>query len=540
MKKTLAFILTVVMLLGCVPSMVIAAENTTVSTYTGTPDTSWYTAEVETAKTFTITTADQFAGLAVLVNEQQKTFADIELKLGADLVFNTGNASDWEATAPTHTWTPIGMGTYFYGNLNGQGHTISGLYFNDSGKDFAGVFAVVSGSTIENLQVKNCYFGGKAASGGVVACVKLLSASFRNIYCDAIVKAANNYAGGIVATLDIGGCDFTNILFTGSTWAGNQYSAGIAAWFKGQNGNTFKNCVTYGTHGAKKKAGGIFGLIQENDDITVENCISAANVYITGTDSKGNLLSECGMMTAAMYAASGKFTVNVKDFVYATGETYPDRLVKDVNTAEGGSYTYVTFKYTQTNAEGIAETVEAPLGVAADSLKGANVLSALTPAFKNWYVTTEGYAMPKGLAIALGYVEQAPIRAVTAQVSKGSSDMDIRFVATLDKMDYEEIGFEISYTLPEATSATVVKQSVHDVYAELYGSTASFDILTRSASYYGANYLYTYTVEDLPVTGTITFTVKPYTKAANAEAVFGEGYEVTYTDGVFVVAAALS
>ena len=246
------------------------------------------------------------------------------------------------------------------------------------------------------------------------------------------------------------------------------------------------------------------------------------------------------MMTAAMYAASGKFTVNVKDFVYATGETYPDRLVKDVNTAEGGSYTYVTFKYTQTNAEGIAETVEAPLGVAAESLKGANVLSALTPAFKNWYVTTEGYAMPKGLAIALGYVEQAPIRAVTAQVSKGSSDMDIRFVATLDKMDYEEIGFEISYTLPEATSATVVKQSVHDVYAELYGSTASFDILTRSASYYGANYLYTYTVEDLPVTGTITFTVKPYTKAANAEAVFGEGYEVTYTDGVFVVAAALS
>lgn len=539
MKKTLAFILTVVMLLGCVPATVIAAENTTASTYTGTPDTSWYTPEVETAKTFTITTADQFAGVAVLVNDQQKTFEGFDLKLGADLVFNTGNAADWETTSPTYSWTPIGTGTYFYGKFNGQGHSISGLYVNTPANDFVGVFGVVSGATIQNLQVLNSYFSGKAAVAGVAACVKLIPANFRNIYCDAIVKSAANYAGGIAGTLDVSGCEFTNILFTGSTWAGNQYSAGIAAWFKAQNITTFKNCVTYGTHGAKKKAGGIFGLIQENN-VTVENCISAANVYITGLDSKGNLLTECGMMTAAMYAAAGKYTVNVKDFIYATGETYPDRLVKDVNSAEGGSYAYVTFNYKQTNADGVAETVEAPLGVAADSLKGANVLSALTPAFKDWYVTAEGYAMPKGLAIALGYVQQASIRAVTAQVSKGSADMDIRFVATLDKMEYEEIGFEITYRLPDASEDTVVKASVHDVYAEIYGATANFDILTRSASYYDANYLYTYTVEALPLTGTITFTVKPYTKAANAEAVFGEGYEVTYTDGVFVVAEAIA
>ena len=88
MKKTIAVILTVVMLIASFPMMLVSAEGNPAA-YNGTPDTSWFTAEVEEAQAFTITTAEQLAGFASLVNNG-KTFYGFKIKLGADIVIN-----DW-------------------------------------------------------------------------------------------------------------------------------------------------------------------------------------------------------------------------------------------------------------------------------------------------------------------------------------------------------------------------------------------------------------------------------------------------------------
>lgn len=56
------------------------------------------------------------------------------MKLGADIVVNEGNASDWANERPRLRWTPI---SNFAGSFDGQGHTISGIYGKSHGSKMA-------------------------------------------------------------------------------------------------------------------------------------------------------------------------------------------------------------------------------------------------------------------------------------------------------------------------------------------------------------------------------------------------------------------
>lgn len=120
---------------------------------------------------------------------------DICGKLINDIIVNPGTfADDGSYTSADgeslRAWTPIGVEknevridgdtissetvTYSYtGTFDGNGKTISGLYFNDSGSDYAGLFGLVGGSaTIKNITVKNSYFNGGNCVGGIVGYAK--------------------------------------------------------------------------------------------------------------------------------------------------------------------------------------------------------------------------------------------------------------------------------------------------------------------------------------------------------------------------------
>ena len=88
----------------------------------GNYDTSWYDADKDE---FTISTAAELAGLAVLVNGQTNssssvTFSGKTITLGDSINLNG------------HEWTPIGNSNtkQFQGTFDGQGHTVSKLYIN--------------------------------------------------------------------------------------------------------------------------------------------------------------------------------------------------------------------------------------------------------------------------------------------------------------------------------------------------------------------------------------------------------------------------
>ena len=566
MKKTIALILTVVMLMACVPTVIVSATPTA---YNGTPDESWYTDEVKESKTVTLTTAEQLAGLASLVNNGT-TFEGYTIKLGADIVINDYTKAELEAyavdgtipagkSAPT-TWIPIGNGSaHFYGVFNGQGHTIKGAYSSstESGHHNLGIFGSIASGAIQNLIVTDTYFCGDLNIGGVVGMMGVIGATVNSVYCDATVKATSlsgakkGYAGGIVGAAYTSGATFKDCVFVGEADSRGQYAAGILGAATSGNGNfSFKNCANYGTISARLKAGGITGLVQKHSGVVFDTCINAGIVKVTteGTDKETGeptYSKEAGILVGASYGDDAqKSDATVKDFVYvadicvnAIGESLGDRMVSFVSDT---SSSFAVFTYTQTGDDGTVAAVEAPKKVdTIDALKGKT--TNLTPAFDGWYFEDGQLPLPGGVAIAMGKASIGAIRAVSSQASAAKNDkFNLRFIATIDKLDYEEFGFEISYTLPGATEATVVKNVEKNVYTEIYGVTPEFDILTKKASDHNAEYLFTTTVSDLPATGTIVFTVKPYTKAANAEAELGVGYTVTYTDGAFVGAQALS
>ena len=145
-KIMVAVLLSLSMVVSFVPTNVFAAEA--VDIWDGTADTSWYVGH-EVDSEYHITTAEQLAGLAQLVNGNI-LFKDKTIYLDNDLDLSG------------HQWISIGNGSnfsqYFGGTFDGQYHKIMNLYHHYTGEDLTrnGLFGVISsGGIVKNLMVTN-------------------------------------------------------------------------------------------------------------------------------------------------------------------------------------------------------------------------------------------------------------------------------------------------------------------------------------------------------------------------------------------------
>jgi hypothetical protein len=107
-------------------------------TWADLADTSWYYVD-PSATSFTISTAEQLAGLAKLVNDGTTNFNGKTINLGADI--------DLENIE----WIPIGSyyGTWFGGVFDGTEKTVSGIKVTDNTIPEVGLFGYVRGSSTE-------------------------------------------------------------------------------------------------------------------------------------------------------------------------------------------------------------------------------------------------------------------------------------------------------------------------------------------------------------------------------------------------------
>ncbi|MBQ0090088.1 MAG: hypothetical protein KBT27_12250, partial [Prevotellaceae bacterium] len=111
------------------------------------------------------------------------------------------------ASGTFETWTPIGEGAddkAYSGEFNGNGHTISGLYCNDTGKNNIGLFGKANnGAYIHDLGLKDSYFSGNSWVAGI--CGDFASGKIENCWNGAtVISNSNNSdgccAGGIAAS----------------------------------------------------------------------------------------------------------------------------------------------------------------------------------------------------------------------------------------------------------------------------------------------------------------------------------------------------
>lgn len=191
-------------------------------------------------------------------------------------------------------WFPIGHATAvmtgsYYGNFDGRGHTISGLYFKNSQASlnmFVGLFGRIVDSTVKNVNVVDSYFECKETVGGIVAC--LCSSSVYNCYSAATVvansKTDNNCVGGIVGATT-GVCEIEQCINAGSVRGVQNQIGGILGYL---NNSSILNCCNVGSVSGSFEVGGIVGAAVKNG--TVKNCFSKGTV--TGTNTTGAVSGE--------------------------------------------------------------------------------------------------------------------------------------------------------------------------------------------------------------------------------------------------------
>ena len=229
-----------------------------------------------------------------------------------------------------HQWTPIGGNTTksakFWGTFDGDGHTIKGLYYNDTEAGHAsygllgeshgiGLFGRVnpgySSSAIKNLHVEGTVISSRTLVGGIVGRANGGTLDMENCSFTGTVRsgASSDTAnvGGLIGR-SYGSLNMTNCHFTGEV-TGRKFS------------ELALNISTSGKTGIENPeyVGGLIGAAVDAADsdlvpkpvINITKC--SANATVTGTDGVGGLV---GMLYNGR--ANSEVTVTITNS-YATG-----------------------------------------------------------------------------------------------------------------------------------------------------------------------------------------------------------------------------
>ena len=221
-KKVLSLLLTLCLVMTFVP-MAAFAEGASVDNWDGSADTSWYTSAPD-ASAYHISTAEQLAGLAQLVNAYPGTtnFAGKTFYLENDLDLSG------------HEWISIGTvlgGDYpeysFCGVFDGQGHVISNLYSHES---------YIEGADESHNLLRNALFG--SVYNGEV---KNLGVAKAEIWID---PKDNSAAGKGILVDWMGKSKITNCWTSGSIYSGTKIEKNIG----GIVGVTVQGCTISGCY----------------------------------------------------------------------------------------------------------------------------------------------------------------------------------------------------------------------------------------------------------------------------------------------------
>ena len=223
---------------------------------------------------YEIGNAGQLYWFAALVNGTDGLTQNLGANavLTADITVNTGNVANCGGTkqAGWKDWTPIVGNSYpnnYAGTFDGQNHTVSGLYFNDSNVNNVGLFGYIgTNSKISNVGVVDSYFCGKDRVGGVCGSKY---GTVENCYSASTVSGenavggvcGNNYKGNLLNCYNTGAVN--------CSVSGGWYIGGVCGIL---NDGTIQNCYSTGTvGGSSTSVGGVCGQTQ-GTSANISNC----------------------------------------------------------------------------------------------------------------------------------------------------------------------------------------------------------------------------------------------------------------------------
>ena len=190
-------------------------------------------------------------------------------------------------------WEPIGKhdnyDDVYTGTFDGQGYTISGLYFNDTKASYVGLFGYIGKDyyghkgKISNVGVSDSYFQFDKQGGGSVCGLIDYGGVLQNCSNSSTVIGKNNdsSAGGVCGDNNGTVRDCKN---TGSV-SGQNDVGGVCGFSAG----TVKSCYNTGSvHGTGTHVGGVCGsnYISTTYSGTITNCYYLENTATGGMEGK--------------------------------------------------------------------------------------------------------------------------------------------------------------------------------------------------------------------------------------------------------------
>jgi len=253
-------------------------------------DTRWFTKNPN-ASVFTISTADELAGLAAIANGTawgiaKNNFSGKTIRLTADI--------DLSSHAEGEGWVPIGNfhrnRNTFSGTFDGGGFTIRNLFIDRPDAGNQGLFGHIYNGRIENLLLYDVNIKGNNSVGGVVGIVLDNS------------SVVNSYSSGVVS--------------------GNHFVGGVVGWVS--NNSSVIHSHSSGTVSGTREIGGVVGTVTDNS--SVANSFSIGAVSGTGSSVGGvvGILANSSVTNNAALnpRVNGSSPTNRVVGAFETGTTY--------------------------------------------------------------------------------------------------------------------------------------------------------------------------------------------------------------------------
>lgn len=268
---------------------------------------------------YLIATAEDLYHFAAVINGKDEieygqyieyNDAEICYQLAADIELNDcAGFEAWETNPPANVWTPIGYSGGFRGVFDGNGHTISGLYINQTvaedryGNEMYqfGLFGNVMG-TVRNLTVRSAFIHPVRDKDmpnpphiGILAGES--SGRIENCMAQGVLICEGIYSGGIAGfnSGEIVGCTFAGEMFERGAYSGTVIG-GISA--SGGNicdcsVNARIICENIDEETADSNIGGIAGM---QSAFTKDECIENCTFYgeIISGDCAGGIVGYAG------------------------------------------------------------------------------------------------------------------------------------------------------------------------------------------------------------------------------------------------------
>ncbi|MBQ9085576.1 MAG: hypothetical protein IJY47_00140 [Clostridia bacterium] len=415
-------------------------------------------------------------------------YSGMNVYLEKDLTINEGDISS-KSQAELNglvKWGNVLDDDAFKGNFDGQGHTISGIYFCPSEQTATGLFGnpVDQSSTVKNLKIVNSL---------VVACDKYAAILFgscngeitlSNLYIDADLRTEYSYCGGLLGytrnTANINSCVYAGTIEAAT---GTKEMGGLVGCYGNGTLNICDSVFLGSISGNSEKVGGMVGGCYK-EQLFITNSISTGSI----TSSESSVAAFVGNTTKAIHLTNNLYT----------------QTLDPVGIGTGGSFS------SETSASSVTQ-------VSTANLIGTGAMSTLADfGFFAWKANQGMMVLPATVADMVfqnsNITPQVSTQFVGYQIAEGTKGetVHLRLVAVVDSSQYEAVGFSVTLQ-NEVMGTKNYSTPIQTVYRTLTGYGVEQERVDYTAENLGGKYIYALNVKNIPVkNGVYNFSVSTY------------------------------